>query len=234
MKNLKTALVVSLVVNVLSYILIAYVTGLAALIVITHIANIILCGVLASKMERNAFLWVIGAVFIPIIIPLIMVFLKETRETTKYQALRVQTGTSSDKQVVINKFTTDKAAVKASFDIDILTESLDNYLVKRFTDNGYQVVEKCIDCPTIDGNFILIDEGSKFVRYVTGFGGNTFFDSAKIEVEGTIKQKGSIVKEFHLVDKGYAGFQAFGGSGEKILINATKNMSKRILKEFVT
>jgi hypothetical protein len=233
MKNLKIAIVVLIVLNILSFILLLFIPAFAALLVITWIANFFLCGLLASKMERHSFLWVLGAIFIPVIIPLVLVFLKESGETAKYQALRVKTSSSSDKQVVINRFTTDKAAVKAEIGIGYVVESLDNYLVKRFSDKGYQVVENGIDCPTINGSFIIIDEGSKFVRYVTGFAGNSFFDSAKIEVEGTIKQKDSLIKDFHFVNKGYAGFQIFGGSSQKILKNATKNMSKQILKTFL-
>jgi uncharacterized membrane protein YhaH (DUF805 family) len=128
---------------------------------------------------------------------------------------------SNDKRIVVSKFKTDGAAVKAGISAEILAHILKDESGRRIQKMGYAATESNDNGGTIDGSFIMIDEGNRFLRYMM-FG----LGSAKVQVEGAIRQGGTVLKEFDFIGKGRGGI--FGGSGEKLLEVATRRVASDI------
>ncbi len=130
---------------------------------------------------------------------------------------------SKDKSVQISKFGTNNTAVKAKFAVDSIVVNMENALKNRLIKQGYSVDGK--GTVAITGDFVMIDEGNRFLRWFIGpFG----VGATKLEVEGKITENGKEVKNFYLKQKGYGGFG--GGNSQQLLVGSTRGIAKKIVK----
>jgi hypothetical protein len=132
---------------------------------------------------------------------------------------------AKERAVVVRKFKLENAAVKAEFDVGRVADTLHDELKRLITKKGYRLTLDGSDSITIDGSFVIIDEGNRFLRYLLA----GMFGAAKVEVEGTIKDNGTSTP-FSFSAKGYAGL--FGGSGERLLVSGTKTLAKKVFQAF--
>ena len=130
---------------------------------------------------------------------------------------------AKDKSIQVKKFNTTNAAVKAKFNITGVADILDAELKNRLTKQGYSVSEK--GAITIQGEFVMINEGSRFLRWFIGpFGAG----ATKLEVEGKILEGNKELQNFNLKQKGYGGFG--GGNSENLLKGSAKTIAKKVVK----
>ncbi len=130
---------------------------------------------------------------------------------------------SKDKSIQVSKFGTKNTAIKTKFSVDPIVATMEQELKKRLSKQGYSVAPS--GSVTIQGNFVMINEGSRFLRWFIGpFGAGT----TKLEVEGKITEKGKELKSFNLKQKGYGGFG--GGNSQQLLLGSTRGIAKKIVK----
>jgi hypothetical protein len=125
--------------------------------------------------------------------------------------------------VKVNKFDMASAAVKAQFSTTFLADLLLSELKARVAKEGFAVAENA--AIVIDGKFTMIDQGSRFLRYLFGFFGP---GSTKCEVEGSIKDGGQELTSFCFMRKGRGGFG--GGNSELLLRVSMRPLAKKIAK----
>ncbi len=130
---------------------------------------------------------------------------------------------AKDKTIKVSQFGTKNTAVKAKFPVDSIVVSMEQELKNRLTKQGYSVAPG--GTVAVQGEFVMIDEGSRFLRWFIGpFG----VGATKLEVEGTITENGKELKSFNLKQKGYGGFG--GGNSQQLLTGSTRTMAKKIVK----
>jgi hypothetical protein len=107
---------------------------------------------------------------------------------------------------------------------DEVQKTLSSELAKRLGKLGYSVADGAD--AAIEGDFIKIDKGNKFVRYLTmGIGG-----AVQIEVQGKVTKAGSTLEEFNVTGKANSG--SWITSVNWIASFAAKDAAKRIAKLF--
>ncbi len=124
--------------------------------------------------------------------------------------------------VSVRKFTTANAAVNAEFDVARVADALHEELTRLVAKKGYVLAQGDGAGLTIDGSFVMIDEGNRFLRYLLA----GMFGAARVEVEGAVKGNGA-EKPFSFVAKRYAGL--FGGSGERLVLSGTRTLAKKVV-----
>ena len=130
------------------------------------------------------------------------------------------------KPFIVKKLSTENAAVKIKFSEQEIVENMYEETKKMLTKLGKNLVEDENQGITIEGDFVMINEGSRWLRYLVGpFG----VGSAKLEVEGTIKERDHVIKNFHYKEKGYGGIG--GGAAKVLLSHCCKKMVKKMKDE---
>jgi uncharacterized lipoprotein YajG len=130
---------------------------------------------------------------------------------------------AKDKTIKVSKFGTQNTAVKTKFPVDSIVVSLEQELKNRLTKQGYSVAPG--GTVAVQGEFVMIDEGSRFLRWFIGpFG----VGATKLEVEGTVTENGKELKSFNLKQKGYGGLG--GGNSQQLLTGSTRTIAKKIVK----
>ncbi len=129
------------------------------------------------------------------------------------------------KSLSVRNFDTSNTAIKAKFATDSVIEHFHTNLKEFIEKEGAETSAAEHTDLAIEGDFIMIDEGNRFLRWFVGpFG----LGAARIEIEGTIKKDGGEGEKFFFKRKGYGGFG--GGKSENLLKNCAKALSKDIVK----
>ena len=131
----------------------------------------------------------------------------------------------------VEPFSTARAAVKAKFDVGPIVEAFHEQLGNHLGQSGIllQETHPSMGQPeiTIEGQFVLIDEGSRAMRYfMTGLAG-----SAVVEVEGCLFHGEIPVTDLHAQVKQTAG--VFGGSAEKLLRHCVAGVAQQVYNQVV-
>ena len=126
----------------------------------------------------------------------------------------------------IEPFSTAQAVIKAKFDTAPIEGAFNRQLVDRLSGKGLLVQEIHPGLGqadvTIEGQFVLIDEGNRAQRYfLTGLAG-----SAALEVEGRLFFGDVPVTELHARVNRTAGF--FGGGAQQLLQTAAVAAARQI------
>jgi len=79
----------------------------------------------------------------------------------------------------------------------------------------------------IEGNFVRIDEGSRWMRYVL----TLFAGHAVVEVDGNATLDGQQIAELHYVEKSAAGL--FGGNSRDLLKLCAGGAARKIAKNVI-
>lgn len=131
----------------------------------------------------------------------------------------------TNKPICVEPFSTDGAGIKVSFSEQEIVLKLQNELKQRLQKQEFQLTESKNDSLIISGDFIMINEGSQFLRWFIGpFG----VGATKLELEGTIKEDGKVINTFSFSRKGRGGF--FGGSSKNLLMNNARGIAKDIIR----
>lgn len=132
----------------------------------------------------------------------------------------------SEKRVCIKPFNSENAAVKLKSNATGEIVSAISRELKRLAEKAGNFVtdEDSVEI-SIEGDVVMIDEGSRFMRYFIGpFG----VGATKLEVEGKIKNRGMPVHDFHFKEKGLGGIG--GGNSEDLLENSARRVARKINK----
>lgn len=130
------------------------------------------------------------------------------------------------KSCAIEPFSAAQAVIKAQFNPASIEGTFNSQLIDRLSGEGMLVQELHPSLGqadvTIEGRFVLIDEGSRAQRYLlTGIAG-----AAVLEVEGRLFFGDVPVTDLHFRTTKNAGF--LGGSGEQLLKGAATDAARRI------
>ena len=129
-----------------------------------------------------------------------------------------------NRPVHVKAFATDRAGIKIPFSEQKIVDVLKGHIKSRVEKEGFQMSESAVDTLVIDGEFVIIDQGNQFLRWLIGpFG----VGCTKLEVEGSLKVNDNVHKKFSYSRKGRGGF--FGGNSENLLMNSCRGISKEIV-----
>lgn len=130
------------------------------------------------------------------------------------------------KPFIVKKLSTENAAVKIKFDKQEIVDNMYDETKNMLTKLGKTMVEDENQGITVEGDFVMINEGNRWLRYLIGPMG---VGCAKLEVEGTIKERDNVIKNFHFQEKGYGGI---GGGASKVLLkHCVRKMVKKMKNE---
>jgi NAD+--asparagine ADP-ribosyltransferase len=132
---------------------------------------------------------------------------------------------SKEKPIYIKNFDKENAAVKSKGSIDEVISSFQEEIKKRLEKAGYSLNDNPDGAVVIEGDFIKINEGNRFLRWFIGpFG----VGAAKVEIEGVIRDGEKKISDFYLKGKGRGGL--YGGKGANMLNAAAKGVAKNLAK----
>ncbi len=134
---------------------------------------------------------------------------------------------SISKPIFVEAFSTEKTTIKVSFPEQTIVLKLQDELKKRFMKKGFKLSESENDSIMIKGEFVMINEGNRFLRWLLGLFG---VGSTKLQIAGIIKENGQELNSFNYSRKGKMGF--LGGQGKNLLMSNACGISIDIVKLF--
>lgn len=131
----------------------------------------------------------------------------------------------------IQSFSIDQAVVKTKQDSTEITNAFQEELTRHLGNAGLSIQEmgSGISRPdiTVQGQFIQIDEGSRWMRYFLTF----FAGKAVVEIEGKLLLGDTPITDFYAKATQSAGL--FGGSSKGLLKLCAKSAAKKASKSII-
>ena len=117
------------------------------------------------------------------------------------------------------------AAVKASFPVGEVAEAFRRQFDKDWAKRSRKLSLQAQ--VTVEGNFVRIDEGSRFLRWLlTWIAGH-----AVVEIEGRFSVNGQPVDSFHFTQK--YGFGLAGGNSKSMVLCGAEALASRVVDTVV-
>lgn len=131
----------------------------------------------------------------------------------------------------IQSFSIDQAVVKTKHDSNEITNVFQEELTKHLGKAGLSIQEMGagIGRPdiTVQGQFVQIDEGSRWMRYFLTF----LAGKAKVEVEGKLLLGDTPITDFYAKATQSAGL--FGGNAKGLLKLCARSAAKKASKSII-